>query len=257
MKKLLVLTSALLMLTASLASAANPIKLAWQDCRGSAGASIARSFDCLTNPPNTAPVGLVVTSFLGPANLTHYVDATSVVYARTSDGSNLPDWWKMRTAECRAGSYATDLAVNQGLTGCADPSGDDPNATPAQDYHSGPFAGPPAALASEAVVVSDNTRTFEGSITLGTHYYATVSDLRGAKSTGAGSCAGCLTPMCLEVTEIQIYQTAGSPGGDLIILRSNAAAVDKAEATVSWQGAVCGVTPVRNATWGSIKTLYR
>lgn len=270
MKKLLVLTP-LLVLAASVASAQNPIKLAWNECRDAPAAATHKTFDCLTNPGATAPVGIILSLFVAPSTLSRYVAASTVIYVRTYD--DLPCWWKMRAGECRSGNWVTDVPSNRGFptagSPCLDANADDPDAFVATDWHSGPYAGPPAAGANEAVVIGDNVRTFEGVVQGQGHYYSGVHVLRGAKSTGTGSCAGCGTAMCIELSEVQVYQTAGSPGGDLIILRSNASASDQAR--ITWQGGwgcvsgprvlgsaeSCTITPTRNATWGSIKTLYR
>lgn len=79
---------------------------------------------------------------------------------------------------------------------------------------------------------------------------------RTGKSSGTGSCAGCLAPACLVLNGITIRRLPGAPGGDVIISSVGAGNPN----WVTWRGgagADCSLVPVRAVTWGRIKTLYR
>ena len=71
-------------------------------------------------------------------------------------------------------------------------------------------------------------------------------------------CPGCEQPMCMCLENLTLYQTAGTPPMDAILLTEAAS-----RNYVTWQGGAVpwsgcpGATPVKNRTWGSVKSLYR
>ena len=72
-----------------------------------------------------------------------------------------------------------------------------------------------------------------------------------AKTIGADACAGCLEGVCVVLNEIKLNEN--QPWERVITnpLSRN---------YVTWQGGIpdCpGATPVRNTTWGRVKSLYR
>jgi hypothetical protein len=71
-------------------------------------------------------------------------------------------------------------------------------------------------------------------------------------------CNGCGEPACLVLQAVELFQIVGSPGGDIIILNR---ALN--QQFVTWQGGGIGGSgcplsvPVKRATWGAIKAIYR
>ena len=72
-----------------------------------------------------------------------------------------------------------------------------------------------------------------------------------AKSLGPGACAGCATPACLILRSVEFLDSNHPYPISMPI--------PDATSMLAWQGTVahCIATPVRNRTWGSIKSLYR
>jgi hypothetical protein len=66
-------------------------------------------------------------------------------------------------------------------------------------------------------------------------------------------CAGCADGVCIVFNQMTIFQTAGTPGGDYLVTDQDQ------RRTVTWQGGGfdCTTVPVKRATWGQIKSLYR
>jgi hypothetical protein len=88
----------------------------------------------------------------------------------------------------------------------------------------------------------------------GVQYYAFNVFFTNAKSLGAGSCAGCTTPVSLVLGEIRVDEQT-SPGNYI----SHHLTAPLQNTCLTWQGgsSLCGPTPVRNRTWGLVKSLYR
>ena len=67
-------------------------------------------------------------------------------------------------------------------------------------------------------------------------------------------CAGCADGVCIVFNQIILYQPPGTPGGDYVITDQDV------RRTVTWQGGGgqdCTMVPVKRATWGQVKSLYR
>ena len=246
MKKLL-LSCTLLALTASLASA--QVQVSWNECEGSGNEN--EVFTCTVN---AGTFHNLVTSFTSPANLTAFVGSTSNVEL-VSGGAAMPDWW--RGDACRLGQFnSVDPSGVLGLVGCVNP-----------------FDG--AGLFSGLVVVQngvngdvnrqriqwDAVRDSPAQIAAGAQAIAGALEIRNAKTTGTGACAGCATPVCLVVKAVSVYQVSGTPPQDTYVLSNPATPAGANYAT--WQGGAVGgagcpgATPAKNATWGQIKSTYR
>jgi hypothetical protein len=85
----------------------------------------------------------------------------------------------------------------------------------------------------------------------GTEYYLVNVTINHAKTTGASACAGCTQSVCLGVRSVELIQPPSLPHYRII--------ASGAQNLLTWQGlpAACAATPVRNATWGQVKALYR
>lgn len=102
-----------------------------------------------------------------------------------------------------------------------------------------------------------------GSVAAGVEYFACNVNISNVKTTGLGACAGCLTPACIAVGNINVYSSGSSLPA--LVLTAPANGTDSNYAT--WQGgggagplpggACPAATPTRNSTWGAVKSLYR
>lgn len=228
------------------AAADEGLGLAWDDCRTGSGLTNL-SFAC---DNNDAMLELIASFQLG-APLTDVIGIEVVVDVQHSSAT-LPDWWLMGSGACRADQLfaGADFTL---LGDCADPWNGAASAE-VQGYDTGQPRGGAnqARIRAVAGVLPANAR----SLAAGVNYYGLRVRFRTGKSSGTGSCAGCLAPACLVLNGITIRRLPGAPGGDVIISSVGAGNPN----WVTWRGgggADCSLVPVRAVTWGRIKTLYR
>jgi len=244
MKKALLLCGALLALSASVAAAAG-VNFSWNDC-GSFGAA-NKTFACNSNTLNGA---IMYGSFIPPDG-SSAITGEEVVIDLQSAGTTLPAWWAFKNAgTCRQNMLSATAAFTTGPFNCT-------------DYWAGQAGGGMTAYITPYATAANRARlliiygTAIGNATAvdsATEYYAFNLIVTGQKTVGSGACAGCLDPVCLVLNEIKLTQPAGV--GDFRI--QNPAGRNY----VTWQGGVVqggcpAATPARNATWGSVKSLYR
>jgi len=241
MKKSLILTGAMLALSASFA-AAEGINLSFNDC-GLNGTRFA-TFNCLSN---TGTPFTAIGSFIPPPAIAEFLGINAQVDVTTA--AALPDWWKHGATSCRSTSgMSVSFDFTSGPFSCTDFfSG---QAAGGFLYEAG-FATPNRARIRLTCAVPFDNR---GPVDENLEYYAFKLNLQRAKSTGTGSCAGCEQQACIVLNEIQLFQPPEA-GNDPIITSA-------AEANhVTWQSStVPGCpesTPARNSSWGQVKSLYR
>ncbi|MBI5170948.1 MAG: hypothetical protein HZA61_15770 [Candidatus Eisenbacteria bacterium] len=245
MKKTLLLSAALLALSASLASAAG-INFGWNDC-GGGPSSLNKTFACNSN---TLSGAVLVGSYIPPAG-SSAITGEEIVIDLVSSSASLPAWWQFKNAgSCRQTALSTSADFTSGPFTCA-------------DYWTGLAAGgatayitPYAASPNRArlLIIYATAIANAQPVDANLEYYAFKATMSGAKTVGAGACAGCADPVCLVLNEIKLTQPAGV--GDYRIQ----APAQRNYAT--WQGGVVGggcpaVVPTQNRTWGSVKALYR
>jgi len=258
----IVLAFALLSVAAS--AHAQGINLAWNNCITQGASAADKAYAC-DGSANGIPFRVVM-SFIAPANLGNFVGIQGVVDVRSSNADPLPDWWKLGIGECRDGNFtfpASLTGVGTGTTGvCRNPwvgantgggfawytenKGDNPE-TPT----------PSPGWGRVKVAFARDTET---SLTQGQQYMvgAFTLDTFNDIDSGSGECVGCSTPACLVLNQVELYQTVGSPGGDILVLNTNGT-----RQHVTWQGGAIGgngcplETPTRRTTWGSLKSTYR
>ncbi len=260
----------ILMLATCLAGPASAgiANIAWDECTGEGGTRL-KSFACNVNTGQQRIVG----SFVLDQPLADYVGMEAVVDGMAAS-SALPPWWQFFNAgSCRQISmFATSDFSVLPQTGCADPF---------QGY---PGQGGLAAycvMGANCVDAPTDTRRFRikmaGAVAdplpvaAGVEYYAFILTIRNAKTVGTGACSGCLEPVCLRVNSIKAAGLSGT-----VEMNSG---TGRPEERVGWQcgqwdpsgppphgdwwylnctlDVSCAATPVRNATWGQIKSLWR
>ncbi len=270
----LVITAALA--TAGAASAA-PLSLAWDQCLPEGGIQ-HKYFACDTNARNE----VLVASFVSPVDMPNLLGVPAVIEGRTAGSVPLPDWWQVyNPGSCRqtAVAVSADFLSSPG-TACTDPwqgEGTFAGVTACYTYeHQPPFPLPfvmPDAFSLRVVAALSTSNGVP--ITAGREYYAFKLILSHARSTGAGSCAGCATGLCLTLKQLTLAPESGSQV-ELVAdhgtfqdpyVGTAVATWECAEEHVSYAGhgpldiycvpgANCSV-PARSRTWGSIKALYR
>jgi hypothetical protein len=154
-----------------------------------------------------------------------------------------PDWWQFGDATCRSGALqlSTDFTGSP-ATSCTDPWHGSASGFVLYSMHSGSWN-----TARITVLVTPQNPP---AVQAGTEYYAYKVRITNLKTTGSDSCAGCSTPICIVLNQITLIESGGQQ--DLSTPQINYAA--------QWQqvqGSCPFVVPVRNRTWGMIKTLYR
>ena len=248
MKKLLLLCGALLAFSATVATAEG-LNFGWGDCGGD-GATQNKNFACTSN---TLTGGRLVGSFIPPAG-TVGISGEEIVIDLQSASSVLPTWWQFKNVgTCRQ----TAFTVNADFTTGASPT--------CNDYWVGQASGgftqfDPAVVPGQLnrariKVLYAVPPSLAAPVDENLEYGAFNLNLSGAKTVGAGACTGCLDPVCIVLNEVKLTQAVGL--GNYRIM--NPAVRNFA----TWQGGVIGsggcpaATPARNATWGSVKSLYR
>jgi len=204
------------------------INLSWIDC-GPAGAS-NQSFACNVN---TGPPLSMVASFRPPNGVFQFLGLNAVMTVG-SPGGNLPDWWRHGTGECRGTTgMSAGFDFTSGPYTCA-------------DFFQGQAAGgvlyvpDPGDPSRARITIQAAVAEFQKAPLLpGTEYYGFALRIARSKSTGAGACAGCATPMCIELNSVQLYQPDAVVFNPRIELPAD-------NTVVSFQGATSclAVTPV-------------
>ena len=256
MKKTLLIAGALLCLGVSMASAQGGLNLSWNDC-GTFG-QMQKNSACNSNTGANTLVG----SAISPVVIDQCVAMTTVLDLQTNQAALSP-WWNFDAAPgtppgvstgCRAvpASLSGDFNFTTSTFSC----GDIWNgvASGGINYVSQQGGVPNRGrirlvCAVVAPVVVDNS----------TENYYFKATFNNAKTTGTGNCAGCTDGACIVLNSLELDQQPGVEGGNTIITNP----LDSQY--VLWQaggnsvtpGGCPQATPTKNATWGSVKSLYR
>lgn len=238
---------------------AGGIHLRWDACAGDGGVR-NKSFSCATN----AGVHLLYVSFVSDQAIDGVTGFEVQMDFLSADGV-LPDWWQFHnTGTCRERALVATAFVPPNVQACLSPYG-----SVIEGGMTGLFSlydGGPARLSSVWSAPTGETM----SIAAGQEYFVQLFAAGHDKTTGAGSCAGCATPLCIGVHSLVVTRSQG-----LSPIRVQEEPYP-GSSTVSWQGASAGSTienagasgpgrtlacsaavPARNSTWGAIKSLYR
>lgn len=254
MKKALLITGALVALTASQAFAVGGLNLSWTDCGafGTAG----KTFLC----NNNSGVDQLVGSFSGVSCGLDSLNGEEAVVDLQFSGATVPAWWAFLGTNCRSTAMSADYNFLTNFN-CA-------------DYWAGGASGgvvyqlPPATSApnrSRIKLVCAIPGTAAGPWNSKQETYAWRVTITHAKSAFTGACAGCLDGACIVFNSLRLTQNPGAnyPGSPTCIAGGGAKVITNPldRNFVTWQAGVplCGntVTPTKNATWGQVKSLYR
>lgn len=221
------------------------ISLTWNDCSAGASASPTATFDCLVNVGQHE----LVAGFHLPQAVDSVVGLELVIDLQAATAT-LPPWWELQPGGCR--QNLLDASADVAGTSCTDPWAGNGTGLIA-DYQTGMPRGGAAQARIRAVVAvspSDSAR----SLIAGLDYSALRILLPHAKSTGPLSCSGCAIDVCLVFNSMWLRVLPGGSGDVYLDVPAGAGAQQ-----ATWQGtaADCAAVPVRNATWGALKGMYR
>jgi len=254
----LVLASLCLILVPARARAVQGINLRWTQCLGDGG-DPNRAFACNTNTGGWGMHG----SFELGSDMPQVI-GTEIYMKLAADGASLPAWWQFANGTCRQSALSMVFLVPASDVACVDwASGQSQGGIGAYCTVTSLSCGSPPAGANVAFIKAVHAVRSElaTDLTGGIEYYDFTLNISNAKTVGAGSCAGCSTPVCIVLNGIRVVDS-----GDLHSRFLNTPASPGSE-YVTWQGGgspeVGGVigcpaaTPTRRSTWGAVKTLYR
>jgi len=245
MKKLLLLTCALLAISASLAFAQDPngITLGWSSC-GATATQANRNFTCDDN----SVVHNLVGSFVPANGTTEFAGISALVDVTSGPVTPYPAWWDFQ--QCRAGSNNMQSVASLGF--CTN------NPYNAAGLQGGGVVGDSQSGPNRRRYQLDWSRSEPGTVLAGQRNSAFLLQINSAKTIdeGFGVCAGCATPMCLVFNRLEVY-IFGTPSLHSVIEN------ESVRQWATWQGGAVGgngcpaETPAKSATWGSVKALYR
>jgi hypothetical protein len=210
------------------------INMSWDDC-GVFGSSF-KSWACDSNVGNPH---VMVASFKAPNDIDQFL-GVALRMDFLSSAANLPDWWSHGSGFCRGNTgLASDFNFTSGPHSCADPwTGQAAGGHLYQVGGTVGFFGPNRAnlLVQAALPLGS-----EIPLAPGAEYYACKIRFNRTKTTGTGSCAGCLTSGCFTLNEIQVFQPDELNNSPKITTPDHGT-------TVYWQGTIPGcniATPVQ------------
>ncbi len=241
------------------ASAAEGMNLAWNHCLGEGTGVQNVTFACSTNTGSNVMTGSFVLGSGFPQAI-----GFEIVLDLASASANLPAWWSLHNVgSCRPTSLGVDLVPDPSDVVCEDWSaGQAEGGLAVYCTLAGPCADhPTSANAARVKIGSAVAPQANRDLVAGTEYFAFHLSLDHAQTVGAGSCAGCETPVCIVLNSINIVREGGAVSRKLTV------PTFPGSNFVAWQGGgvpvVGGVsgcpaaTASRHSTWGTVKSLYR
>jgi len=254
MKKATLLCGMLLALVATVASAAPGTNLRWISCYGDGGAQ-NRVFACNTNAG--ASNTLVGSIELGVPIVG--ASGHEIVMDFGSASPTLPAWWQMRnTGTCRPTALGFNTVPPGTANICVDWGQGQANGGIGA-YNIGTNGGPNTARLVAATAVP---QTALQDLFPGQEYFICNVTINNLKTVGTPVCDGCLVPVCIVFNSNKV--TTPIAANDRIIsgatndTDSNFALWQGGAGVTSLRGQGCpAATPSRNATWGTVKSLYR
>jgi len=250
MKKLLLLCAALALVAAP--ASASGLLMAWNACSGMALATSSQVFDC--DPANEAVHSLYGTFFLDAAT-PGVVAMDGIIDLSFNGQSNVPAFWHYEGGGCNStglglidGRPAATICstANAATTLCAAGGTACDGVITAYGVN---YGGPNRA---RLLFTLARASTDPASLAATTKYFAFEFDFYMIK---AGDCAGCATPTSLAWNQAVLYNTAAVGGeGTAAVLSSTDPG---SSPSVCSNAPICDNVPVKNKTWGQLKSLYR
>ena len=265
MRYLLVLSIVVLALLAPQSARAGGVSLRWDNCYSDGGV-INKTFACDTNAGSER----LVMSFVLDSPLVN-MSGVEARLAVVPASSTLPSWWQFKnTGTCRQSSLSLTLTPPAGSVNCTDWANG--NATGGiGSYAASSEPAPNGMLVKLAAAVPPTALV---TLAAGQEYVTGSLVIDHAKTTGTGACAGCDQPVCIVLDNLNLTTPTLANNRFLIDPAFGAGGnfarwQNAQEANVQTEGCGTGVpcyhtfscelssTPVRNSTWGAVKSLYR
>lgn len=249
MKKLLLMTVAMLALGATMALAADTMNLSWTTCRTTTTNAAQDNFSPALPCDDGSLDGITKTllcSFKNGNALSVWSGTTTVVKIRApkplAQFTTINPFWDLGTGGCRDGNLAPKPVV-AAVGVCASPYALAPS--------DGQSTFPSISVSgNEVLYVNDRVRqTTTTALPLPGTAGGWISDVLNLALDGGATCLGCDSGASIQLLSIQYF------GGS-----SNfTASTPEFKSCVTWLGGdVCpGATATRNSTWGQVKSLYR
>jgi len=253
MKKMILISSVMLALTATAAMAAG-LNISWGPECASDALVVNKVFACTSNTGSST----MVASFMPTANHELCIAMDAVIDGQVAVGNTvIPNWWQFKnTGACRiTGGMSTNVAFSGSASACVDAwlGG----GTPTIDYYGDPvlvaIPVPPVVGPRARIKVGCSVpAALAGAVVAGQEYSAFQIVITNSKTVGTGSCTGCLVPMSWVFNSIvPAYLDGGVNNSETLIN-------PMVNGCITWQGGqLCGETPTLNKTWGQVKSLYR
>jgi hypothetical protein len=214
--------------------------LSWGDCGPAPGSFKQNRGECglmVSTPLYCAfEVGQTLDGVLG----------VEIVIDVQVEPPTLPDWWRYDAGGCMQGLLHAD-ADFASVSECLDAWQGNASAI-VQDYLTGqPYGAANQARIKLVVAVPSPDAVVLSS---GVVYYAA----RLLFPTSMLGCQGCSQSACLVLNSMLVRRLPGQPGGDVFL---EAPAPSQGNWALWQDGAECALVPVRQHSWGQIKSLYR
>jgi len=237
----------ILLLLAAGSASASGVNLSWDACTPEGGVQ-NKTFACNTNLGSRTMFG----SFVLASDSPHAVGIVARVDI-TAAADSLPAWWRFDGPNlCRVGLSSSFSFVSDPNTDCVDPwSGQATGATAAYYtfWTSPQVPGGNPATAQPLLICAVRIESAVA-LSAGTEYYGFKLTLSSTKTVGSGACAGCSTPVCITLSEVEVDGSDNS---------TQAVTAPIVASTVTWQsaGQCPGSFSSQNVSWGQIRSVLR
>ena len=250
-------------LVAAMMSATSPVfaaagyALSWSTCHGEGTGTNNRVFACDTN----VGTNVIVVSFELSADL-QQVSENDVTVDVLTQQPTLPAWWDFKnTGTCRLNSLATNFTADANNVVCVDwAQGHSSGGIGAYDQSG--ISGVGSGGSIDPSLINSHRRLKialavpPGSLqdlVAATEYFACNITIDNEKTVSTGACAGCAEPMCIVINQLRVNTPVFA--NDIVL----GSPISPGSNIVTWQGAGpnCMAVPVKSATWGEVKALYR
>ena len=235
------------MLLFASAAVADEVQLTWNSCLADGGANNI-AFACNSNTGNRA----IVAAAKLTTDLLEVLSDEVVIDLVATTAPALPDWWALRDnaplgyTACRNG--ALSIATQDG-PGCPDIFALQGSMNIAAFQPDKVIPGSARILSVNAVPSTDPVNLIVAEAPDGVWAIGRWT-INNARTLGTPSCAGCATPVCIVFNSVNIT-VVGNTNNRLVTGGVN----DRI--TFQGAGADCNSVPVKNVSWGRVKSLYR
>jgi len=235
------------LLSSSSAFAGAGVNLSWDACTPEGGVQ-NKTFACNTNLGSRT----MFASFVLGSDMPNAVGFDARVDI-TAQADSLPAWWRFDGPNtCRVGLSCSFNFASDPNTACVDAFGSQATGAVAgyRTYWTDPQVPGGNPATAEPLLIAAVQLASAQALTAGTEYYAFKLTISSTKTVGTGACAGCSTPVCITLSEIEVD---GSDATKQVLTGPIVSS------SVTWQSAsqCAGSLAPQNVTWGQIRSVLR